>query len=282
MKHQVNDALLFKRNTATDLRYLFLVVTSIILMTADFHWHYLKAIRNGISLLVVPAQYAVNYPSNMYQSMSKNFKAYQNLSRENEALRQKEFALTAKLQQFRSLQQENNRLRALLKSSPKTDEDLTVASLLAVSMDPFQQILKLAKGELQGVELGQPVLDDNGVIGQVMRVSPTTSEVLLITDTRSAIPVVNARNGIRSIAIGTNSVDALKLLHISNTANIEAGDMFVTSGMGQRFPEGYPVGIVESVKKQPSESFAEVVIKPSAKIDRARFVLLVKSRKQIT
>jgi rod shape-determining protein MreC len=277
---RVNDALLFKKNTATDLRYFFLILIAMIMMVADFRYDYLTLIRNGFSLAVTPIQYAVNYPTDLYRGISRNLKSYQTLQQENQNLRQQQYVLTAKLQQFQSLQQENHRLRALLKSSPKTDEEMTIASLLAVAMDPFQQILTLAKGKLQGVQLGQPVLDDNGVIGQIMRVKPSSSEVLLVTDTRSAVPVVNSRNGIRSIAIGTNSIDAMKLLHISNTADLKVGDLFVTSGMGQRFPEGYPVGIVESVTQQPGESFAEVLMKPAAKIDRTRFVLLVKSRKQ--
>lgn len=279
---RIDNALLFKRNSSIDLRHITLIIFSIVVMFFDSHYRYLNIIRYVVSTTVYPIQYAVHYPHKLYYEVKENFKSYATLLKENKVYRDNELKLEAKFLQYQSLVKENNRLRALLKSSPKANEEMTISSLLAVATDPLQQILKLAKGQRQNVELGQPVFDASGVLGQIMRVGPSTSEVLLITDARSAIPVVNARNGIRSIAVGTNSTDFMKLLHISNTANIRKGDLFVTSGMGQRFPEGYPVGIVEEITQLPGEGFAEVIIKPSAHIDRVRFVLLVKSRKQTT
>lgn len=279
---RVDNSLLFKRNSAVDFRHVFLIVFSLLLVSIDYNYRYLYILRNIISLTVVPLEHVVSYPTEIYKNAKVNLKNYTALQADNQILRENKLKLEARLQQFQSLLKENNRLRALLKSSPKSDEELTIASLLAVSMDPYQQTLKLAKGGVQHVEIGQPVFDANGVLGQVMRVSPYSSEVLLVTDSRSAIPVVNARNGIRSIAVGMNDMDYMKLLHISNTSNIKVGDLFVSSGMGQRFPEGYPLGIVDSVTQLQGESFAEVLLKPSAQIDRVRFVLLVKSKAQRT
>jgi len=134
------------------------------------------------------------------------------------------------------------------------------------------------KGELDGVYKGQPVLDAQGLMGQVIEVLPYTSRVILIADSNHAIPVQVNRNGVRAIAVGSGQLNELVLIYVPDTADIKAGDMLVSSGLGNRFPQGYPVGVIKSVEHDPGEPFAIVSAEPSAYLDRSRHLLLVFSQ----
>jgi len=167
------------------------------------------------------------------------------------------------------------RLRELLNSSSLVDERVLVAELIGVDPNPFTQRILLDKGEADGVFLGQPVLDASGLMGQVVEVLPHSARVLLVTDASHSLPVQINRNGLRAIASGTGRNEWLELRYVGDTADVREGDIVVSSGLGQRFPAGYPVGRVQTVTRHPAQSFAEVRVTPSAQLNRSRYLLLV-------
>jgi rod shape-determining protein MreC len=150
-----------------------------------------------------------------------------------------------------------------------------VAEILGVDLNPYRQQVVIDKGSTSGVYVGQPVLDANAVMGQVVRVDPLTATVLLITDEDHSLPVRVSRNGLRALASGTGVIDRLELPHLTNNADVQVGDQLFTSGLGGRFPAGYPVARVVEVRIEPGKPFATVIAEPNAGLDRAREVLLV-------
>lgn len=236
---------------------------------------HLKTVRSLLSIVVAPAQYLINWPTKMLVWVEESFGSQQKLLAENEDLQAQVLLLKAQLQKLLLLEQENNQLRALLQSSPRSNEKVLVAQLLAVDPDPFAQQVIINKGSKQGVYLGQPVLDGNGVFGQVIQVGEFTSRVLLITDTRSAIPIEDSNSGVRGILVGKGDSTQLALIDMPVTANIKVGDSLVTSGLGERFPTGYPVGTVVSIGAISGRPFAHIIVTPSARINQTHLVLLV-------
>ena len=176
---------------------------------------------------------------------------------------------------MRGLERENLRLRELLGSSFRLPERVLIAELLRVDSDLFSQHVVINKGESDAVFEGQPVLDSNGVMGQVMTVSQFSSRVILVTDPSHGTPVQVNRNGLRSVARGRGLNKFLQLEYLPYNSDIRAGDLLVTSGLGGRFPAGYPVGTVISVKESSGQNFSEVTVEPTASIETSREVLLV-------
>ena len=167
------------------------------------------------------------------------------------------------------------RLRELLNSSALVNEKVEVAELIGMDPNPFTHRIIINKGERDGVFLGQPVLDARGLMGQVVELMPYTSRVLLLTDTTHSIPVQVNRNGLRAIASGTGNPERLELRHVADTADIKEGDLLVSSGLGQRFPAGYPVATVKEVIHDSGQPFAIVRAVPTAALNRSRYLLLV-------
>lgn len=194
---------------------------------------------------------------------------------ENERLQSEAQILHGKVQKLVSLTAENVRLRELLSSSTVLQDSVLVAETISVSPNPMHHQILVNKAEVDGVYVGQAVIDAYGLIGQVTEVNSLHAKVILISDARHAIPVQINRNGVRAVAEGTGRIDTLSLPNLVETTDIKAGDLLVSSGLGQRFPVGYPVGVVESVESDPGLPFLNVVLRPSAKLDRVRHVLLV-------
>jgi len=251
------------------------VIASIALMTLDHRQHTLEGIRSTLSVVVYPMQVLVNAPFALADWASESLSNHTTLLQENRHLREKQVSLEFKLQKMAALETENRRLRALLQSSSRKWERVLIAELVSVDFDPFKHQILINKGSNDGVFEGHPVLDANGVMGQVNHVSPFTSSVILITDPSHATPVQVNRNGLRTIALGTGEPDRLAIPNIPNNADIQEGDLLVTSGLGLRFPAGYPVATVTSVVHDPTEPFAQISATPLAHLDRAREVLLV-------
>jgi rod shape-determining protein MreC len=240
------------------------------------HQHaHLKTIRTGLSALVAPTEYVINLPAKMITWLGESITSRQKLISENEKLESKVLLLNAQLQKQLLLQQENTQLRAFLDSTPQTQDKVLVAQLLAVDPDPFAAQVIIDKGAKQEVYSGQPVLDGSGVFGQVIQIGAFTSQVMLITDSRSAVPVEDSRSGVRGIVIGKGNPDQLELVDMPITADIRVGDQLNTSGLGEKFPVGYPVGVITSISQNPGRSFATVAVQPSAHLDRGHLVLLV-------
>ncbi len=213
----------------------------------------------------------VDFVEETYQSIS----SYAELKKQNEELRQQQLTDSIKLLKFAALANENIRLRGLLENSFKLDEQVLAAELLSVNLVPYEHVVVVNKGSRFGVHEKQPVLAADGIVGQVLRSLPLSSEIMLITDPNHAIPVQNNRNGLRTIAIGTGYLDKLNLPFLPNNADIKPGDLLVTSGLGGTFPQGFPVAVVDSFTVQPNKPFANVFATPKAQLDRVRELLIV-------
>lgn len=244
-------------------------------MIADAQERHLGWLRATLTVAVYPLQWLAAQPSRLARDLDAQFATGADLRERNSLLESENLALRGQMQRFLALQAENSRLRDLLGSSFKVSDRVLVAELLQVELDPYRQQVLVDKGTVSGVYVGQPVLDANAVMGQVVVANPLTATVLLITDADHALPVQINRNGLRTIATGTGRVNQLRLHHLPKNADVRVGDLLVTSGMGGVFPPGYPVAQIVEVADDPNSPFATVQAVPTARLDRSHEVLLV-------
>lgn len=244
-------------------------------MVMDHKYKSLESVRDALSLLVYPIQLVVELPGAMSDWFNESLATRRKLQEEIDSLRTQYFMQQAQMQKFSALQEENIRLRELLDSSFEIGEKVLIAELMSVNLDPYKHQVMINKGELHDIYPGQPLVDAEGVMGQVVHAGPYSSTAMLITDTSHAIPVQVNRNGLRSIALGSGTINRLELPYIPNSADIQPGDLLITSGLGGRFPPGYPVATVTAVQHDPGNAFASVVATPLAHLNRSREVLLI-------
>lgn len=245
-------------------------------MFADSRFDFLTRVRYYAAMLVTPVHFVAAVPLRVSEFLTGSFLSRSELHQQNEALTDELLMLKFQLQKHEHLSAENRRLNDLLKASSDVQELVVRAQLMGESPDPFSKKILINKGSADDVYIGQPVLDAEGLMGQVVEVDALHSWVLLITDPQHGTPVQVNRNGTRATAAGTrDSLHNLTLVNVPNTADIQVGDLLVTSGLGQRFPAGYPVGIVSRVQMDPGKPFAEVMATPTASINRSRNLLLV-------
>lgn len=254
---------------------MILILLSVAFMAADKRAEWFLHYRNLLSIPAAPIQYVVNLPAMLIDTLTARVRSHQSLAEENMRLRTEHLVLQTELQRLSSLEAENKYLKSLMQSAQTVKSKTLIAELLAVSSEPFVHQLTLDKGRHDGVYNGQPVLDASGVMGQVISVGPFTSRVLLINDSRSGVAVQNTRSAIRAAAVGDNYSGRLRLLFVPKTADIQIGDLFTTSGVGDHYREGYPVGKVVSVVKDPAHQFADIELQPSAGLETSRQVLLI-------
>ncbi len=251
------------------------MVLSLVLMTLDHRFRHLESIRAVLEVAVSPIQYVVNLPFAATDWASTSLATRDTLLTQNTRLEREHLLLREQLQRFDALQKENERLRELLEASQRLEQRVMVAELLAVDLDPYKQEILLNKGSMDGVRVGQPMIDAQGVVGQVVRTNAVNATAILISDPSHALPVQVVRNGLRTLAVGTGTPERLELRHIPNNADIKVGDIVSTSGLGGRFPPDYPVAEVTLVERLAGEPFARVEAHPLARIDSTREVLLV-------
>ncbi len=245
-------------------------------MTIDHRQHHLDSVRSFLSVVVYPLQWLVDLPDTSSEWFRESLSTRRELQEENASLRTQQLMLNTQLQKLESLEAENRRLRSLLDSSFQVGtRHMLIAELLSVDMDPYRHQIEVNKGSLDHLFKGQPLLDSQGVMGQLIHVGPLTATAMLITDPGHAIPVQINRTGLRTIALGTGSIDRLELPHIPTNADVRIGDLLISSGLGGRFPPGYPVAEVIDVEQDPGNTFSEVIARPRAHLDRSREVLLV-------
>lgn len=257
------------------MRLLVWMAISIALMMFDNRTTMVDQVRTALSIPLTPLQYLVSTPIKWVDKLREMVSSRDALVKENLDLKAEQLLLKAQVQRLLAIESENTQLKALFRSSARIKGKMLVTQLLAVDTEPFVAQMVVDRGSRDGVFIGQPVLDANGVMGQVIQVTPMTSRVLLVNDPHSGVPVQNARNGIRAIAVGDNNTGKMRLVNIPKTVDIQQGDMLVTSGLGERYPEGYPVGQVISVTKDPGLQFATIIVEPSAHLDQSREVLLI-------
>jgi len=270
------------RIPALGLRVLVFIIVSIGLMYVDHRQHHLEGIRKGIGAAVYPLQVAVDAPVRLWEWLGESTSSRNELELELGRLQAERLLTNARLQRLTALEAENARLRALLDARKTVRDEVRVAEIMAVDANPYEHNLVIDVGSRDGVYDGQAIVDADGVVGQVIRTGVVTAQAVLISDADHALPVEVNRNGLRTIAVGTGEIDRLDLPFLPNNADIRAGDLLVTSGMGGAFPAGYPVAVVDSVTRIPQEPFADVTATPAAALDQVREVMLIWSAPPVT
>ncbi len=258
-----------------NLRLLLFAFLATGAMLVDHRSTYLEPVRGVLATAVYPLQYAIQLPVQLGVTVQRRLADQQALLEENRRLRQQQLFQSAQLQRLTAVETENRRLRALLDSSSQLRERVLIAELISVDLDPYKHQILLNKGSLHGVHIGQPLLDQQGVVGQIVHANPLTAGAILITDPNHALPVQVNRNGMRTLALGTGDFQRLRLPFVPNNHDVRRGDLLVTSGLGGRFPRGYPVAEVIEVAFDPGSPFALIIARPTAQLDRVREVLLV-------
>lgn len=251
------------------------ILASIVLFILDSRSSDFYPIHSVLSTIVYPIQSSASIPNNIASWAKGYFKNRTQLQEKNAALEITNLVNYVRIQRMKALERENMNLRELLGSSFNLHERILVAELFTIDLDPFSQQVIIDKGHRSGVFVGQPVLDATGVMGQVIEVTPFTSRVILLVDPSHGIPVQLNRTGLRAVATGKGLAGILQLKHLPHNADVRKGDLLVTSGLGGLFPAGYPVGRVASIYLPQGESFAEIIVNPTAKMNLSSEVLLV-------
>jgi len=251
-------------------------------MIVDKRYENLAHIRRWLSVVVYPVQVAVASPFEGWNWFRESVSTRDALRADKTRLEADLRVAQFRLQRYEAVEAESQRLRVLRDSTVGVTDRFVIGDLMDVDLDAFRERVLVDKGARDGVFVGQAVLDAGGVFGQVSRVGELTSEVILISDAAHAIPVQVNRNGLRTIAVGTGDVGRLKLPYLPTSADVVAGDLLVTSGLGGGFPAGYPVGTIAEVKRDPAQSLADVDVKPAAALDRSRELMFVWLKPQPT
>lgn len=266
---------IFNRGPSLPNRLALALILSVTFIVVDHKFDGFSSTKVYLNSLVSPLQYLADLPGVILNWSTTRLASHQRLLQENAALVRNGILMNEKLQRFELLKIENDRLRTLLGSPVQQDVHKMIAELMAVDNNPYSHQIVINKGAINGVYEGQSVLDDKGIVGQIMQVGSTNSRVILIADVTHAIPVRVARNNIRTIASGSGQFDELILEHVAHSADVRVGDMLVSSGLGHVFPEGYPVARISSILRDESRPFAQVRATPIAQLDRLKYLLLL-------
>jgi rod shape-determining protein MreC len=263
------------RSPALGLRFLLLAGVSLFLLIADHRENHLDAVRKAIGAAVYPLRIVVDAPVSMWRWVDESTTSRNDLLLELSRLNAERLLTQARLQRFAALESENARLREMLEATSRVRDRVQVAEVMSVSSNPFRHVLVIDKGTRDGAFDGQAMIDADGVIGQIIEAGLLSSQVLLISDPDHALPVQVNRSGLRTIAVGTGEPDRLDLPFLPNNADIEEGDLLVTSGLGGAFPPGYPVAVVNSIIRMPQGPFADVSARPAASLSQVREIMLI-------
>jgi len=273
---------IFATSTSLQLRLFFAVIASFSLTIFDSKFDSFSNVRVYLNTAVSPLIYAADIPSEMLKGVSNTVVTRRDLKKQVQEQRDKLFIQQVQLLEFKHLKEENKRLRALLNSPVHADQRKLVAEIITVNSDPFSLQVVINKGAVDGTYIGQPILNEQGVVGQIVDVSATYSRVLLITDITHGIPVRVQRNDIRAIANGSGELNSLTLPYVPHSTDIQVGDVLVTSGLGGVFPVGYPVATITDFTYQMGQPYAQVEAKPIVALERIRYVLLIWDDKENT
>ncbi|MGB1912544.1 MAG: rod shape-determining protein MreC [Porticoccaceae bacterium] len=265
----------FVNSSSAVRKTFFALLFGILLITLDTYTSVFETTKTEISKVMIPIQLVSNFPFQVKDWVAMNTTSRTQLEQKNVSLEKERLILLGKLQRSAELAAENLRLRQLLNATELLMQSVLVTEVIGVSPNPANHFVTVNRGKVDGVYVGQPVLDAEGLMGQVIEVFDNYSQVLLITDLNHALPVQVLRNGLRSVAEGSSDYNQMSLRFVSPTVDIQEGDQLVSSGLGGRFPVGYPVGTVSSITQKPGSKFMDIKLKPSAKLDRSRHLLLV-------
>src|SRR3984957_16442640 len=263
------------RTTGLLFRCVLYCLLALALIIVDKRYDHLGKIRRLLSVVAYPVQIAVASPFEGWHWFRDSVSTRDALRADKTKLEAELRVAQFRLQRYEALEAETQRLRALRDNTAGVTDRFVIGDIMNVDLDAFREWVLVDKGAGDGVYVGQAVLDSGGVFGQVARVGQLTSEVILVSDAAHAIPVQINRNGLRTVAVGTGDTNRLKLPYLPTSADVVAGDLLVTSGLGGGFPAGYPVGTIAEVKRDPAQSLADVDVKPAAALDRSRELLFV-------
>ncbi|OGS91448.1 MAG: rod shape-determining protein MreC [Gallionellales bacterium GWA2_60_18] len=265
----------FNRGPSPVARLVFFAVLSLLLLFVDARYRYLESTRNALSVLVSPIQKLATLPSTLWQQASGFFVTQRSLTEENLTLRQQHERDAVQLAQWHAVQQENRHLHSLMALQQRGGFNARFAEIVYAEHDVFKRRVLIDKGADAGVEVGQVVMDDIGIVGQITRVYPWLAEVTLITEKDHAVPVQVLRNGLRTIVFGAGDTSQLSLRYMPVSSDIQSGDELVTSGIDGLYPPGIPVARVEKIERDPAYPFARVTCLPLAGVDRQRHLMIL-------
>jgi rod shape-determining protein MreC len=263
------------RITGLLFRCVLYSLLALALIIVDKRYDHLGKIRRLLSVVAYPVQIAVASPFEGWHWFRDSVTTRDALRADKTKLEAELRVAQFRLQRYEALEAETQRLRALRENTAGVTDRFLIGDVMNVDLDAFRERVLVDKGASDGIYVGQAVLDSGGVFGQVARVGQLTSEVILVSDAAHAIPVQINRNGLRTVAVGTGDTNRLKLPYLPTSADVIAGDLLVTSGLGGGFPAGYPVGTIAEVKRDPAQSLADIEVKPAAALDRSRELLFV-------
>jgi rod shape-determining protein MreC len=263
-------------DVAGTLRLLAYLALSVTLIVLDHRGDWLQQARSQAAVAVQPLWWLAGLPSRLGETVRDDAATRARLAEENRRLRNALLVSAARQARLRVEAEENARLRGLLGAAERGGLDVQLAPILDIDLDPTRQRLMLNAGARDGVHVGQSVIDAGGLVGQIIDVTPTTAVVLLLTDPDHAVPVAVARTGVRLVAYGTGRSDALELRNVPLSSDVRSGDVVVTSGLGGRFPPGFPVGTIGTLRPDDSRAFLLGDVDPAAQLDRGRDVLLLR------
>ncbi|WKD50748.1 rod shape-determining protein MreC [Microbulbifer spongiae] len=266
---------LFTRGPSPEFRLLLLGLLAVVLIAADHYTNWLQSTRERLFGFVAPMYWLTGAPERVGEWAGEQLRSREELLEENSRLKRQVLLLEQRSQLLAAVKAENTQLKELMNAAEMVDDRVLVAQVIGISPDPLEHVLLIDKGRDDGLDVGTPVMDASGLLGQVIEAGDAFSRVLLITDASHAIPVQLLRNSMRSVAEGTGDLYHLKLRHLATTSDIREGDLLLSSGLGGRFPAGYPVGEVISVTRDPGRPFAEAEVLPRGRMNRSRFVLAV-------
>ncbi|MBL4899974.1 MAG: rod shape-determining protein MreC [Colwellia sp.] len=269
---------IFKHGPSPQHRLVLVLFCSALLIFFDHKMASFESARGYLQSFVSPLQYLANTPKQFMTWASTNFTTRRQLMAENQQYRLNELDFHGEAMQLDILKQENERLRSLLASPLRSEIKKMVAEVISVDSDPYSLQIVINRGAGDGVYEGQPVLDSLGIVGQILHVGQTSSRVILITDISHAVPVRVQRNGLRLLASGSGQIERLIHNFVPQSADIKTGDLLVSSGLGGKYPEGYPVAKVSFVSNNESREFMRVYSTPIAQIDRLHYLLLLSEK----
>jgi rod shape-determining protein MreC len=248
---------------------------AVVLMAMDHRGKYVPRVRSLAQHAVEPVYHVIEWPVSALRGLLDQFQSRAALRDENDRLRRQLLSQQGALLRLETLAEENRRLRALFEGAESQPYDYRFAELIGVALDPFSHQVIIDHGSSDGVHSGQAVIDGRGVVGQVEDVQRHFSSVRLISDPSHALPVQISRSGLRTVAYGMGETSRLSLPNVPREADVREGDLLVTSGLGRRFPGGYPVAVVTAVDRADGRTFARVEAAPLAALDRGGEVLLI-------
>ncbi|WMQ74815.1 MAG: hypothetical protein GPOALKHO_001833 [Sodalis sp.] len=266
---------IFSRGPSLQLRLFLAIMVAIAVIIVDSRLGTFVKIRTYMDTAVSPFYFLANGSRQILDNVSQTLATRAQLTLENRALRQELLLKNSEQLLLGQYKQENARLRELLGSPLRQDEQKMVSQVISTSTDPYSDQVVIDKGLDNGVYVGQPVISDKGVVGQVIAASKLTSRVLLICDASHALPIQVLRNDIRAIVAGNGCSEDLQLEHLPGNTDIRVGDVLVTSGLGGRFPEGYPVAVVSSVKVDMQRAYIVIQARPMADLQHLHYLLLL-------